>query len=63
MFDKRDIASSKKPFFENSTCKKNKPKIFFSKKIYTHKREKEEKENSILFLSKKTLRFVVEKNE
>ena len=65
MLDIRDEKSSNNQFWKNSNCKINKPKIFFFKKIYTHKMEKEkkEKENSILFLSKKALRFVVEKNE
>ena len=44
--------------------KKNsfKKKIFFYKKIYKNKQETN-KENSIQFLSKKTLRFKVEKSE
>ena len=63
MFDIRNENSSNKQFCENSNCNNNKPRIFFSKKIYTNKMETKEKENSILFLSKKTMRFVVERNE
>ena len=63
MIEVKDINSSKKKFSTNTNCKASKPKIFLLAKIYTNKREKKTVENSPMFLSKKTMRFVVEKNE
>ena len=64
MFQVKDIHSSKKIFSTNTNCKVSKPKIFLFTKMYTPKIETEKKaENSPLFLSKKSMRFVVQKNE
>ena len=67
MLEVKDMHSLKKTFSTNSysNSKASKPKIFSFKKIYTHRMEKEkkEKENSIKFLNKKAMRFVVEKDE
>ena len=64
MFEVKDIQSSKKIFSTNTNCKVSKPKIFLLTKMYTPKIEtgKRKAENSPLFLNKKSMRFVVQKN-
>ena len=71
IFDMKNISCTDKNIRTTTNCNigdsnknSSKNKIFLSKKIYTPKNEKEkQKENSILFLSRKSLRFVVEKGE
>ena len=62
MFEVKNLHSPKKISSMNSNCIAPKPKIFMFKKINNLRLEKA-RENTIKFLSKKALRFVVEKNE
>ena len=64
MFEIKNLHFPKKINSINSNCIAKKPKIFVIKKINNLRLEKEnEKENTIKFLSQKTFRFVVERNE